>query len=155
VVFEVICRTMDADGQNLLVPALEAKEVIALHHQHGTSEQFHSENKTDLDLERLPSGKFATNATMLSLGLVAYNLLRLCGQQGLKKQRCLPPPQAGARSQGPRPNVFRRRLRSVMEDLMCLAAKLTWHANRWKLVFWQNASVHTPLSNDGADWWAR
>ena len=42
---------------------------------HGTSEQYHSEIKTDLDLERLPSGKFATNATMLSLGLVAYNML--------------------------------------------------------------------------------
>ena len=29
---------------------------------HGTSEQFHSEFKTDLDIEQLPSGKFATNA---------------------------------------------------------------------------------------------
>ncbi len=29
---------------------------------HDTSEQFHSEFKTDMNLERLPSGKFATNA---------------------------------------------------------------------------------------------
>jgi hypothetical protein len=146
VVFEVIYRTIAADGQRLLVPDIEvntwwtslkisAKEVIALYHAHGTSEQFHSEIKTDLDLERLPSGKFATNATMLSLGLVAYNLLRLCGQQGLKEQRRLP-----AEQQAPLPKkVSRRRLRSVIQDLMCLAAKLTWHANRWKLSFWQNS----------------
>lgn len=146
VVFEVTHRTIAADGQKLLVPDIEAstwwtslkisaKEVIALYHAHGTSEQFHSEIKTDLDLERLPSGKFATNATMLSLGLVAYNLLRLCGQQGLKERRRLP-----AEQQAPLPKkVLRRRLRSVIQDLMYLAAKLTWHANRWKLSFWHNS----------------
>ena len=92
VVFEVTQRTIAADGQKLLVPEIEvntwwtslklsAKEVMALYHAHGTSEQYHSEIKTDLDLERLPSGKFATNATMLSLGLVAYNVLRLANRQ--------------------------------------------------------------------------
>jgi hypothetical protein len=33
-------------------------EVIGLYRDHGTSEEFHSEVKTDLDLERLPSGRF-------------------------------------------------------------------------------------------------
>jgi hypothetical protein len=146
VVFEVTYRTIAADGQKLLVPDIDVntwwtslklspQEVIALYHAHGTSEQFHSEIKTDLDLERLPSGKFATNATMLSLALMAYNLLRLCGQQGLKEQRRLPVEQ-----QAPLPKkIFRRRLRSVIQDLMYLAAKLTRHANRWKLAFWQNS----------------
>ena len=146
VVFEVIHRTIAADGQKLLVPDIEVntwwtslkvspKEVIALYHAHGTSEQFHSEIKTDMDLERLPSGKFATNATMLSMMLVAYNLLRLCGQQGLKEQGRLPVDQ-----RAPLPKkVSRRRLRSVIQDLMYLAAKLTRHANRWKLSFWQNS----------------
>jgi len=146
VVFEVIRRTIAADGQRLLVPDIEvntwwtslklsAKEVIALYHAHGTSEQYHSEIKTDLDLERLPSGKFATNATMLSLGLVAYNVLRLCGQGALKEQRRLP-----AEERAPmRKKVFRRRLRSVIQDLMYLAAKFVRHANRWKVVFWQNS----------------
>jgi len=78
VVFEVIERTITAEGQRLLVPEIEAatfwtslklpaKQVIELYHQHGTSEQFHSEIKSDMDLERLPSGKFATNALVLSL----------------------------------------------------------------------------------------
>ena len=111
------------------------KEVIALYHAHGTSEQYHSEIKTDLDLERLPSGKFATNATMLSLGLVAYNLLRLCGQGALKEQRRLP-----AEERAPlQKKVFRRRLRSVIQDLMYLAAQLVRHAHRWQVVFWRNS----------------
>ncbi|MGV0036717.1 MAG: hypothetical protein ACNYPE_17840 [Candidatus Azotimanducaceae bacterium WSBS_2022_MAG_OTU7] len=29
-----------------------------LYADHGTSEQFHREFKTDMDIERLPSGKF-------------------------------------------------------------------------------------------------
>jgi hypothetical protein len=146
VVFEVTQRTIKADGQKLLVPEIEvntwwtslklpAKEVIALYHAHGTSEQYHSEIKTDLDLERLPSGKFATNATMLSLGLVAYNVLRLCGQGALKEQRRL-----SAEERAPmRKKVFRRRLRSVIQDLMYLAAQLVRHANRWQVVFWRNS----------------
>jgi len=143
IVFEVIQRTITADGQRLLVPDVEIstwwtslklppKQVIDLYHAHGTSEQFHSEIKSDLGLERLPSGKFATNALMLSLGLVAYNLLRLCGQRSLAENERLPPK---AKMPLDKP-VFRRRLRSVIQDLMYFAARLTRHANRWGLSLW-------------------
>ena len=145
VVFEVIERTIGADGQRLLVPDVEIstwwtslklppKTVIDLYHQHATSEQFHSELKSDLDLERLPSGKFATNALMLSLGLVAYNLLRLCGQTALAENDSLP-----LESQMPitKP-VFRRRLRSVIQDLMYFAVRLTKHSHRWGLSLWRS-----------------
>lgn len=65
IVFEVIERTIKK-GQYLLVPEIEvntwwtsledaALPVILLYHDHGTSEQFHSEIKSDMDLERLPS----------------------------------------------------------------------------------------------------
>jgi hypothetical protein len=101
-------------------------EVIELYHQHGTSEQFHAELKTEMDLERLPSGKFATNALMLSLGLVAYYLLRLCGQTALAEDERLPPEQKPPLSK----RVSRRRLRSVLQDLMYFAARLTRHARR-------------------------
>lgn len=149
VVFEVIERTITADGQRLLVPEIEiatfwtslkllAEQVIELYHQHGTSEQFHSEIKSDMDLERLPSGKFATNALVLSLGQVAYNVLRLCGQTSLRQNRQLP-----AERQMPiRKPVARRRLRSVIQDLMYLAARWTYHAHRWGLSFWQNNPWH-------------
>jgi hypothetical protein len=102
VVFEVTRRTITADGQKLLVPQIEAatywtslklpaERIIELYHQHGLSEQYHSEIKSDMDLERLPSGKFATNALVLSLELVAYNVLRLCGQNALQQDDRLPP----------------------------------------------------------------
>jgi hypothetical protein len=143
VVFKVIQRTIAADGQRLLVPDVEiatwwtslklpAERVIELYQQHGTSEQFHSELKTDMDLERLPSGKFATNALVLSLGLVAYNLLRLCGQAALAEDSKLPPDERMPLSKP----VFRRRLRSVIQDLMYFAARLTRHARRLGLSLW-------------------
>jgi hypothetical protein len=149
VVFEVIERTTTADGQKLLVPEIEAntfwtslklpaKTVIELYHQHGTSEQYHSEMKTDMGMERLPSGKFVTNALVLSLGLVAYNILRLCGQMSLQENRQLP-----KKKRMPlRKPVARRRLASVIQDLMYLAARLTRHAQRWGLSFWRNNVWH-------------
>lgn len=143
VIFRVVRRTIDKAGQRLLVPELDIDtwwtslstrqaspaRVIELYCQHGTSEQFHSEIKSELDLERLPSGKFATNALLLSLGLVAYNVLRLCGQTALDENQQLPPEEKLPLSKP----VFRRRLRSVIQDLMYLAARLTRHARRWGL----------------------
>jgi len=145
IVFEVIQRTIAADGQRLLLPdvdistwwtslKLPPKQIIELYHQHGTSEQFHSELKSDMDLERLPSGKFATNALVLSLGMVAYNLLRLCGQTALAENDRLPPEEKMPLSKP----VFRRRLRSVIQDLMYLASRLTRHSNRWGLSLWRS-----------------
>lgn len=142
VVFEVIQRTISKEGQVLLLPEVEvhtwwtslvaeADDVIELYHQHGTSEQFHSELKTDMDLERLPSGKFGTNALILLLGMVAYNLLRLCGQTALKEDRHLPSEE---RAPIRRPGS-RRRLRSVILDLMYQAARLVYHGRRWGLSF--------------------
>ena len=72
---------------------------------------------------------------MLSLGLLAYNILRLCGQGALKEQRRL-----SAAERAPlKKKVSRRRLRSVIQDLMYLAAQLVRHANRWQMVFYRNS----------------
>ena len=90
-------RTADRHGQPLLFPALQLEgwwtnldeasftpdALIALYQRRGTSEQYHSEFKTDLDLERLPSGKFDTNALVLALAALAYNILRYIGQDTL------------------------------------------------------------------------
>ena len=95
-VLRLIERTIDARGQALIAPefTLEgwstslpghfgANDIIALYADHGTHEQFHSEFKTDLDLTRLPSGKFDTNYLMCQLAALAMNILRLIGQRGL------------------------------------------------------------------------
>ena len=123
-------RTTTAKGQILLVADYElesyytslktasALDIQALYHAHGTSEQFHSEIKTDLDLERLPSGKFATNAIVLALGIFAYNLLRIISQESLKKNDY--PPTAH--------KVKRRRIRTVINSYIMLALKFVRHA---------------------------
>ncbi len=59
------------------------EEIIALYKDHTTSEQLHSEFKTDLDIERLPSGKFATNDLIMTLNAYSYNILRWIGLIGL------------------------------------------------------------------------
>lgn len=148
VVVEAIRRTVAADGQVLLVPELEintfwtslkpsqvtAQQVVELYHDHGTSEQFHSELKTDMDIERLPSGKFATNALVLECGLVAYNILRLSGQESLRQDRKLPSEQ----KMPIRKRIRRRRLRRVIQDMVYMACRLVRHARRWSLAFWKN-----------------
>jgi len=89
-------------------------QIQKLYNNHGTSEQFHSELKTDLNLERLPSGKFATNAIVLNLGTFAYNLLRIIGQESLRENDYPPT----------RHKVKRRRVRTVIERYILLGVKL-------------------------------
>ena len=84
---------------------------MQLYADHGTSEQFHSEFKTDLDVERLPSGKFATNALVLGVSMLAYNVLRWIGQNGLLGRHSLK-----------RHKAKRRRIKTVMQELMYVAA---------------------------------
>jgi hypothetical protein len=138
-VFHVIERTMDRDGQLLLLPEIEVHvywtslhcapwRVIELYHDHGTSEQFHSEIKTDLDLERLPAGKFATNDLVLHAGLFAYNLLRIMGQESLREDDA---PISG--------NVKRRRIRTVIQNIIYMAARFVRHAGRIALNFGSNS----------------
>jgi len=153
IAFEVIERFTDAKtGDRFLIPELEVSTwwtnltedeatCINLYHNHATSEQFHSELKTDMDIEKLPSGKFKTNALFLSLGTLAYNCLRILGQRALKMKELLP------RSF----DVTRRRLRSVMQDLICVGCKIVSHANSKILKFGR----HCPYFNVIRELYAR
>ena len=129
-VFEVVERTTLANGQVLIEPEIEvavwytsldqpASRIIRLYRDHATSEQYHSELKTDLDIERLPSGKFATNNLVLQFALFAYNLLRFIGQSTLTLTKV--PIRKPAQ---------RRRIRTVIQSIITLAANVTWHARR-------------------------
>jgi len=132
-IMRVVERTIDKHGQHLILPAVEmegwwsslsskCQEIIDLYADHGTSEQFHSEFKTDLDIERLPSGKFSTNALVLACSVLTYNILRWIGQQGLTG------PDAPLRHK-----AKRRRIRTVMQELIYLASKVTETGRRLKL----------------------
>ena len=128
--YEITERTIDKYSQFNLVPDVEVEtwwtnlgdpdeEIIRLYHAHGECEQFHSEVKTDMDLERLPSGKFATNALILELGMIAYNILRMIGQGTI-----------GERAPRQKRDVKRRRLRTVISNLIMLAGYVTMHARQ-------------------------
>ena len=98
---------------------LTDRELIALYHAHGESEQYHSELKSDMDMERLPSGKFETNALALDLSMIAYNVLRMIGQESLRRE------------DAPfKRKVSRRRLRTVIENLVMMASHVTAHARK-------------------------
>ena len=135
-------RSSLANGQVLLLPEttlegwdttlpaeISAKAVIALYADHATHEQFHAEIKTDLDLERLPSGKFATNDLILTLGGMAYNLLRMIGQAALLG------PDAP-----PRHPAKRRRVKTVIQEIITQAARVVHHARQWILSFPEHGS---------------
>lgn len=136
VVYKVTVERTDPDGQMLLSPDIEVdtywcslkglppEEVIQLYQKHGTSEQFHSEIKGELDLERLPSGNFETNDLVLHLGIFSYNVLRLVGQESLKRDD-LPLRKKGQR----------RRVRTIIGNLINLASKFVRHARSYKLRF--------------------
>ena len=146
IVYEMIERDSTPDGQMLLVPEIELnmfwtnlgesdREIIKLYHAHGECEQFHSEIKTDMGVERLPSGKFDTNELVLELTMVAYNILRMLGQETV--------------NQGKAPSkriVGRKRIRTVIQNIIHFAGQLTRHArqlflsisksNAWADAFW-------------------
>ncbi|WP_031433561.1 IS1380 family transposase [Methylomarinum vadi] len=137
-VMQITERTTTAKGQLLLFPEIEMEGwwtslasteyddtlIVQLYRDHATAEQFHSEFKTDLDIERLPSGKFATNDVIMTLSAYSYNILRWIGLIGLLGQ------------QSPiRHPAKRRRIRTVIQELMYLAARLIRTGRRLKLRF--------------------
>jgi len=139
IVFEVTVRRITAKGEQLLLPEIEAdtywtgleeypETVIELYHAHGTSEQFHSELKSDMGVERLPSGKFKTNATVLQAAMVAFNTLRRIGQEILALIKETPVAV----------EVQRWRLRTVLQNIMYLACKYVERSHQHFLRFGQD-----------------
>jgi hypothetical protein len=132
VIYRVTRRSIDKRGQALLIDEIEvetywtnlwqeAAEVVALYHAHGTSEQFHSELKTDMNLERFASHSYAVNSLQLQLGTLAYNLVRVVEELAREEREEWP-----TRIK----NVQRRRVGSVISDLILVAGKIVRHAGK-------------------------
>ncbi|MDZ7812535.1 MAG: IS1380 family transposase [Ideonella sp.] len=143
-IYRLTERTIDKQGQAQLLPAYKLEgwtttlperftcaDIIALYRDHGTHEQFHSEFKTDMDLERLPSGKFDTNYLVCALAAVAMNLLRLIGQNTLN-----------GKDAPLRHKAKRRRIKTVLQEIMFKAARMIRHAGRWALGLGANDSAY-------------
>jgi hypothetical protein len=99
---------------------LPADEAEARYHEHGTMEQYHAEFKSELDLERLPSKSFQTNYTIMLLGMLSFNLLRIIGKDLLKTGML----------GGKRIKSKRLRLKTVMQNIMYMAGHLVSHARK-------------------------
>jgi len=123
-------KIKEKKSQKLLIPVIEVdtywtsleekvETIVKLYNNHGTSEQFHSEIKSDMDIERLPSSHFDTNYLFFQLGMVAYNILRLVGQKSLDTH-----------DSPLKTNVERRRIRTIIQNVMYLASKVTKHARK-------------------------
>lgn len=140
-VVEAIERTVLADGQALLIPSIElsswwtslqysVRQCAALYRDHGTSEQFHSELKSDMGIELLPSGNLKTNALVLGLAAMAFNCLRFIGQAALGI--AMPPVD------DEEPAQLRYRLRTVLLDFIKVGCKIVRHANQLFQKFGKN-----------------
>ena len=99
---------------------LPAPEIARLYEDHGTSEQYHSEMKSELDLERLPSGKFKTNTLVFQMGCLAYNVLRVLGIGGKAVFRYRHPTK-------------RKRLKTIIQELILVPARVLHGSNQVKL----------------------
>ena len=131
IVYEITERTISKTGQRLIFPDIECNtmwtnldwsedEVINCYHAHGECEQFHSEIKSDMGVERLPSGKFGTNELVLELTILAYNILRMIGQESLKSKHA---PET-------KHPVKRRRIKTVISNLIQIAGHITKQGRR-------------------------
>ena len=139
VAFEVIERLSDPDGNPLLLPEIvvntfwtnlpcTAQEVIELYRDHGTSEQFHSELKSDLGVEQLPSGKFCVNQIVMLCAMLAFNTLRAIGQEAVARAPLAPIKiKAG-----------RWRLKTVLQNIVYCAVRVIRHARGIRLHFGKN-----------------
>lgn len=91
---------IELDGWATSLPQSDYDEttILKLDRGHALWERFHSEFKTDLDLERLPSGRFDTNDLVMVFSVLAYtyNILRWMRLRGLMGQARADPPSGQA-----------------------------------------------------------
>jgi len=123
-------------GQPLLIPYLSLhlwrtnlpksnfspQDVIHLYKDHATSEQFHSEFKTDLDIEKLPSAKFKTNELLVAIAQLVFNNLRVIGHQALASNLL-----------NPKGQKTRFRIRTILLKLIYLPSKLIRKNKIWTI----------------------
>jgi hypothetical protein len=126
-IYEVTERTSKS-GQMLLeqgytkfsvctnLMSVKGDDVLRIYRDHGTCEQYFAKIKSELDLERLSSGKFVMNESIFQLVIFVMNMLRVIVQS-----------LHGPRIQNMK-KATRRRLRTVIRNLMYLCGKVVRHA---------------------------
>ena len=139
IAFKVTVRNSDYLGNDYLIAKIDvetywttlpvdAKEIITLYHDHGTSEQFHSELKSDMGIERLPSHAFIANQLNLDIAMLSFNILRHIGQAAVVLD------EFPLKSK-----IKRRRLRTVMRDIIMVAGKYVSHSGMFTFKVWEES----------------
>jgi hypothetical protein len=123
-------------GQPLLIPHLSLhlwrtnlpktkfspQQVIRLYKDHATSEQFHSEFKSELDIEKLPSSKFKTNELIVAMAQLVFNMIRVIGHEALTSQLLNP---NGKKS--------RLRIRTILLKIILFPCKMIRKNKIWTI----------------------
>ena len=135
-VYKITERSIDKTGQELVIHEIEMElfwtnlpdspeEIISLYHDHGTSEQFHSELKTDMNIERFPSKHFDVNVLFLQCGALAYNILKVIDSHVMG---CVEGWPLFYKKRGLKQT--RRRVVSIIRDFIFVASKVVSHGGR-------------------------
>lgn len=121
-IYWLFVSSIDSKGTILLIDDVDVENywnsldepvdtIIEIYHKHATCERFHSELKSDLDIERLPSRKFKADVLVLELAAFTYNVLRIIDQQFLNSSSSL----------SSRINVSRSRMKTLLKRIIFIA----------------------------------
>ena len=116
-------RSLHMWRTNLPKTKYPAKRILDLYKDHGTSEQFHSEFKTDLNIERLPSYKYLTNQLVLHVSQITFNILRIIGEKAIQITNS---------------KLIRRRLRTVILKIIYTPCWFTRKNKKWTIFLPRN-----------------
>jgi len=103
---------------NLPKDKYEPHHIVELYKDHATCEQFHSEFKTDLDVERMPSSKFNTNDLWIHIVQITFNILRLIGEKTIEICQL---------------KIIRQRLRTVILKIIYAPCWFTRKNKKWTI----------------------
>ena len=101
----------------------EAMLCFELYKNHAESEQYHSEIKTDMKLEKLPSHYFATNKFILSFAAIAFNIMRRVSDLLLEEKETFEHPK--------KDKIKRIRIGTTIKILGDVAYKLIKNGVKW------------------------
>ena len=99
---------------------LSGEKLSGLYCGHATAEQYHSEIKRELELERMPSSAFNTKALVPGLGVLACNVLRRLGILGKGLMRHRHPAQW-------------RRMKTIIQEPVQISARIPQGSGQLKL----------------------
>ena len=119
---DIYYTNFNMDYLNRLSDSKIARLCIDAYHDHVTSEQYHSEVKTDMDLELLPSKYFTTNCLIFRISELAYNILRKISFKVVEIE---------PKIQRHKTNRIKRiRLKTVIDNFLKIPCLVINHANQ-------------------------